>query len=253
MDPLEAYKLMAPYYRPLVKDRRHFQGQVSIVKELVKSINNHFPKILDAACGTGDVLALLAPDYKHIAGADGSPEMLSVAISDPGLEGIPLSYCKWENLPSFFMRSGQFDLVFILGNSIAHTKDRACFEDIVSAIHDGLTVGGIMAFDIRDWRLDKESGNYTESGRSTDHTRDLGPLDTARGKVGITDSCSYSSGRQHITYEVRGGNYSETFALSYLPVPCNDALDILTRTGFVDCRAKEYSGWPYVVLIGSKA
>jgi SAM-dependent methyltransferase len=241
---------MAHYYRALVKDRNHFQNQTAVVKRLVKYLSNPCHRILDAACGTGDVLALLASEYKHIAGVDGSPEMLTIAISDARLEGIPLSYCKWEHLPSFFMRQGQFDLIFLLGNSIAHVEDKAHFEHVVSIIHDGLTLGGIIAFDTRDWNLDEQSGNLVEPGRPVNCPRILGTFDVEGEIVEITDLCSYSDNRQYIKYKVQGDNWSDTFTLSYLPFSRNDALGVLTQSGFVDCKINRYPDWNYLVIVG---
>ena len=244
---------MSPYYRALVNEREHFQDQTAIVKELIKCINKPHPKILDAACGTGDVLALLASDYEYITGVDGSPDMLSIAISDPRLEGIPFSCCRWENLQSFFKRQGQFDLVFFLGNSIAHIEDENHLKEVVTIVYNGLNSGGILAFDIRDWAMDI-SGRLIEQGRPIDSPRILGTFKENEGKAfEITDQCSYSNGRQNIKYEVQGYDLSDTFVLSYLPFSCDIALDVLTQSGFIDCKTQKYPNWKYTVTIGSKS
>ena len=254
MKSLEAYKHMASYYRALVNEREHFQSQAAIVKELIKLINKPHPRILDAACGSGDVLALLASDYRHIAGVDGSPDMLSIAITDPRLEGISFSCCRWENLKFFFMRQEQFDLVFFLGNSIAHIEDRKSLKDIVSIVYNGLSSGGILAFDIRNWILDKESGKLIEQGRSISSPRNLGSFKNTEGKAfEITDQCSYSNGRQNIKYNIQGVNFSDDFTLSYLPFSCDDALDIIKQSGFDNYKTQVYPNWKYTVIIGFKS
>jgi len=249
---LQAYKRMARYCRALAKDREHFQNQTAVVKRLVKHLNKPCLRILDAACGTGDVLACLAQEYKYIVGVDGSPEMLTIAISDPRLKGVPLSYCEWENFPSFFMRQSPFDFVFFLGNSIAHIEDRARLEHVVSITHNNLTPGGIIAFDLRDWKWDKQSGSLVEPGRPVNCPRILGKFDVEGEIVEMTDLCSYSNGRQYITYKVQGDNWSDTFTLSYLPFSCDDALGVLTQSGFTDCKIKRYPDWTYPVVVGFK-
>jgi len=248
----EAYKHMARYFCVLADDREHFQGQAAVVERIADYIDNPCPKILDAACGSGGVLALLAEKYKFIAGADGSPEMLAIAISDHRLKGVPISRCEWEQFPSLFMRQGPFDLVFLLGNSIAHVEDMDCLGFIASTIHDNLAPGGVIAFDVRDWVLDERSGNLVQPNRSVDCSRTLGKFNVDGEMVEITDLCSYTDGRQYITYEVKGNKVSDSFTLSYLPFSCDDALKMLTDAGLTNCEAKRYPDWKYNVVLGFK-
>src|SRR5689334_4008265 len=85
-----SYARFAPCYVPMVRERKHFEKQVAVVKCLLGELGNSRakpPKVLDAACGTGDVLGMLAEDGNlSLAGADGSHEMISCALGNKSCE-----------------------------------------------------------------------------------------------------------------------------------------------------------------------
>jgi ubiquinone/menaquinone biosynthesis C-methylase UbiE len=77
-DIIDTYDRFAVHYRALLQPREHFRWQRELLLKLFR-FHGITPsaRILDAACGTGDVLADLNQlGFRNLMGIDGSAVML---------------------------------------------------------------------------------------------------------------------------------------------------------------------------------
>ena len=90
----------------------------------VLSLAERGTRILDCSYGIGMLALALARRAFKVVGSDGSKGMIEQAISAAAAAGlkIPLICSTWEELPKHLEH--QFDLVFCLGNSICHCRNR---------------------------------------------------------------------------------------------------------------------------------
>jgi SAM-dependent methyltransferase len=73
---------------------------------------------------------------------------------------IPLRCSTWENLPAHF--EDRFDLVFCLGNSIGHARNREEMLRSLEGMQAVLRNGGRLVIDSRNWeQLRKEKERFT--------------------------------------------------------------------------------------------
>ncbi|MGE7905410.1 class I SAM-dependent DNA methyltransferase [Peribacillus sp. NPDC094092] len=103
-------------------------------------------KVLDLACGTGEMTVELAQHGFEVTGVDLSDEMLLVANEKAVKLGlsIPLFQQNMAELEGL----GQFDCVTIFCDSLNYLRDE---EDIVrtfSRVHEHLKDGGLFLFDV---------------------------------------------------------------------------------------------------------
>ena len=102
--------------------REHFEAQVLLLDFISnrKGISKN-SRILDAACGTGDVvLEHNKKGFNKVSALDGSEVMLEQFPA----KSLPFSVecCNWKSLGKYFDRYGQFDFIYILGNSFPHLE-----------------------------------------------------------------------------------------------------------------------------------
>src|SRR5687767_99419 len=109
----EQYDALAPVYARLVPEAlRTPEGAAAAFAGWVEG-----PRVLDCACGTGELAAGLARRGFRVAGSDASPGMIERARRlDPS---VPFEVRRWEDL-----EEDEFDTVLCVGNSLAHAADR---------------------------------------------------------------------------------------------------------------------------------
>jgi len=118
--------------------------------------------ILDCSCGIGTLAVALAKLGYEVSGSDASLGMVEQAIQaakNANVE-IPLSCCPWEDLPVHFTE--RFDLIFCLGNSIGHTRNRQEMLRSLQGMRAVLSNGGKLVIQSRNWeQLRKEKTRFT--------------------------------------------------------------------------------------------
>lgn len=108
-------------------------------------------RILDCSCGIGTLAIPLARLGYQVSGSDASQGMVEQAIlaaKNRDLK-IPLICCTWADLPGHF--TDRFDLVFCVGNSIAHTRNRAEMLQSLAGMRAVLRNGGKLVIQSRNW------------------------------------------------------------------------------------------------------
>ena len=119
-------------------------------------------RILDCACGTGTFAIPLAKRGFAVSGSDASQGMVEqamLAARNAGLS-IPLHCCTWEDVPNRF--ADPFDLIFCLGNSIGHARDKEEMLRSLKGMRAVLKTGGKLVLDSRNWeQIRKEKTRFT--------------------------------------------------------------------------------------------
>jgi len=119
-------------------------------------------RILDCSCGIGTLAIALAKRGLDVSGSDGSHGMIeqaALASRNAGLS-IPLSCCAWADLPRHF--ADRFDLVFCLGNSIGHTRNRDEMLRSLEGMRAVLASGGKLVIQSLNWeQLRKDQKRLT--------------------------------------------------------------------------------------------
>jgi len=136
---------------------------------------NRVESILEVACGTGRLMALLESGGYRVTGLDLSPEML--ALARPRVNGVLVQRDMRE-----LEFSEEFDVVLCLGSSFTYMSTDHDALKALRGFHIALKPGGILVFDnfdarrfdperYRDWR---ESVYRVEGATITRRTRNRG-------------------------------------------------------------------------------
>ncbi|MFY0803702.1 class I SAM-dependent DNA methyltransferase [Peribacillus frigoritolerans] len=139
------YERFAYVYDELMKDAP-YEKWLMILTAKLEQYGIGGKKVLDLACGTGEMTVELAQHGFEVTGVDLSDEMLLVANEKAVKLGlsIPLFQQNMAELEGL----GQFDCVTIFCDSLNYLRDE---EDIVktfSRVHEHLKDGGLFMFDI---------------------------------------------------------------------------------------------------------
>ena len=141
----EQYDDLADVYDQLVPEPlRTPEGAAAAFAEWVEG-----PRVLDCACGTGQLAVGLALLGFEVKGSDASPGMVQRARQLG--TAVPFEVRRWEDL-----EEDEYDTVLCVGNSLAHAQDRVA---ALSGMRRAARDGGRLILTSRDWeRL--QSGDW---------------------------------------------------------------------------------------------
>ena len=161
-DVIRHYDRFASNYHWLYSDRA-LTGELALEENSdVLATAGTETRILDCSCGIGTLAIALAKRSFAVSGSDGSPQMVEQAVLASQRAGltIPLTCCTWDALGTHF--TDRFDLLFCLGNSIGHTRNRDQMLRALMGMRAVLTEGGALVIQSRDWeQLRKERRRLT--------------------------------------------------------------------------------------------
>jgi len=115
-------------------------------------------RILDAGCGTGRYAAEFAKRGFKTCGVDSSPELLAVAKGRDYGDGRVAEYLVADLLTVSFQKT--FDCVLcrgVLNDFVADASRRSIFRQFAN----WLRPGGILLFDVREWK--KSVARYSQN------------------------------------------------------------------------------------------
>ncbi|MES9736804.1 class I SAM-dependent DNA methyltransferase [Peribacillus frigoritolerans] len=153
------YERFAYVYDELMKDAP-YEKWLMILTAKLEQYGVGGRKVLDLACGTGEMTVELAQHGFEVTGVDLSDEMLLVANEKAVKLGlsIPLFQQNMAELEGL----GQFDCVTIFCDSLNYLRDE---EDIVktfSRVHEHLKDGGLFMFDIHSlYKMEEIFSDHT--------------------------------------------------------------------------------------------
>ncbi|WP_057911670.1 class I SAM-dependent DNA methyltransferase [Peribacillus muralis] len=139
------YERFAYVYDELMKDAP-YEKWLMILTAKLEQYGIGGRKVLDLACGTGEMTVELAQHGFEVTGVDLSDEMLLVANEKAVKLGltIPLFQQNMAELEGL----GQFDCVTIFCDSLNYLRDGADIVKTFSRVHEHLQDGGLFLFDV---------------------------------------------------------------------------------------------------------
>jgi SAM-dependent methyltransferase len=111
-------------------------------------------RVLDCACGTGQLAVGLALRGRRVTATDASPGMVARAAGLARGRGVAVAtdVCAWEELPARGWEEA-FDAVLCVGNSLTHAPGRAARRTALAAMASVLRRGGDLVVTSRNWEL----------------------------------------------------------------------------------------------------
>jgi SAM-dependent methyltransferase len=136
---MTAYDLLARHYDAVTGESA---TEAAFICSVLERRHNLAVNVLDVACGTGSITALLAGTYQ-VSGLDISPGMLAVA-REKLPEGTPLYLADMTR----FDLGVKFDAIVCAYQGINHLLSLASWRDFFGCAYKHLNDGGVLIFDI---------------------------------------------------------------------------------------------------------
>jgi SAM-dependent methyltransferase len=136
---MATYDLLAPHYDAVTGDAA---TEAAFVRGIIERRHSQAATLLDLACGTGGMTALLAAAYQ-VSGLDISPGMLAVAREKlPGETPLYLA-----DMTSFRLNV-TFDVILCAYQGINHLLSFPAWEKSFDRVYEHLHEGGMFVFDV---------------------------------------------------------------------------------------------------------
>jgi SAM-dependent methyltransferase len=136
---MAVYDLLAPHYDAVTGDPA---TEAAFIHDLIAGRHRQAATVLDVACGTGGITALLAGAYQ-VSGLDISPGMLAVAREKlPSLTPLYLA-----DMTSFRL-AASFDVIVCAYQGINHLLSMAAWKKSFDCAYEHLNRGGLFIFDV---------------------------------------------------------------------------------------------------------
>jgi len=136
---MAVYDLLAPYYDAVTGDSA---AEAAFIRGIIERRHPQAATLLDLACGTGGLTALLAGAYQ-VSGLDISPAMLAVARDKlPGRTPLYLA-----DMTSFRL-DARFDVIVCAYQGLNHLLSLAAWQSSFERACEHLNPGGLFVFDI---------------------------------------------------------------------------------------------------------
>lgn len=143
---MNAYRALARHYDTLTADV-DYPGWADFLEKLFKQSAIPVRTVLDLACGTGNLTAILAARGYEMIGADGSEEMLAQAAEkSDGISGIRPLFIR-QSMTELDLY-GTVDAVVCCLDSVNHLKGPGEFSKMLSRVKLFLAPGGVFIFDV---------------------------------------------------------------------------------------------------------
>lgn len=137
-----------------------YRGQGALLKSLIERYGGRFRLVLDLACGTGSLAAVLSRLGAEVIGVDGSREMLAQAAAKSGGETPPILYLcqEMEELDLY----GTVDATLCTLDSLNHLPGREALRRVFRRVRLFTEPGGLFLFDMNTpFKHESVLGNNT--------------------------------------------------------------------------------------------
>lgn len=117
-------------------------------------------RVLDCACGTGQLAVGLASRGLDVTASDASPGMVrrTQELARESDVSIETAVATWDELPDHF-DAASFDVVFCVGNSLGHAVGAAGRASALASMASMLSPGGRLVLNSRAWERVREGGS----------------------------------------------------------------------------------------------
>jgi len=136
---MATYDSLARHYDAVTGDSA---AEAGFVRGIVEQCHGRAGTLLDVACGTGGITALLAGAYQ-VSGLDISPGMLAVA-REKLPRGTPLYLADMTS----FRLDATFDVIVCAYQGVNHLLSPCAWKSFFDCAYDHLNDGGVLVFDI---------------------------------------------------------------------------------------------------------
>jgi len=136
---MATYDLLAPHYDAVTGDAA---AEAAFVRGIIERRHSQAVTLLDLACGTGGMTALLAGAYQ-VSGLDISPGMLAVAR-----QKLPSRTPLYQADMTSFILGIRFDVIVCAYQGVNHLLSLAAWQRCFDCAYDHLNEGGLFVFDI---------------------------------------------------------------------------------------------------------
>lgn len=143
---MSAYEALAGAYDALTADV-HYERRADYLEKLFKQSQIPVHTVLDLACGTGELTAILTERGYELIAVDGSPDMLAQAREKAvGLSGEPPVFLNQE-MPALDLY-GTVDAAVCCLDSINYLTSPKDVQKTFQRLHLFISPGGLLVFDI---------------------------------------------------------------------------------------------------------
>ncbi|MGN7399722.1 class I SAM-dependent DNA methyltransferase [Cytobacillus praedii] len=139
------YGKFAYLYDELMKDVP-YDKWVELVKNYVSEFHVNGNKILDLACGTGELSIKFAEEGFEVTGVDLSEDMLMVAQGKAADKEMNVQFYQ-QNMAEL-EGLGRFDVIGIFCDSLNYLQSEQEVLDTFSRVHEHLDDNGLFIFDV---------------------------------------------------------------------------------------------------------
>ncbi|MFD6439036.1 class I SAM-dependent DNA methyltransferase [Peribacillus sp. NPDC060186] len=139
------YERFAYVYDELMKDAP-YEKWLMILTAKLEQYGIDGRKVLDLACGTGEITVELAQHGFDVSGVDLSDEMLMVANEKAAKLGLSIPFFQ-QNMAEL-EGLGLYDCVTIFCDSLNYLREETDILKTFSRVHEHLKDGGLFLFDV---------------------------------------------------------------------------------------------------------
>ena len=136
---MATYDLLAPHYDAVTGDAA---TEAAFIRGMIERRHSQAVTLLDLACGTGGMTALLAGAYQ-VSGLDISPGMLAVAR-----QKLPGRTPLYQADMTGFRLGVRFDVIVCAYQGINHLLSLQAWKSTFDCVYEHLNEGGLFVFDI---------------------------------------------------------------------------------------------------------
>lgn len=156
---MESYSHLAEYYDMLMDDV-DYNRWCSFIEEIFQVYNIKPQRILDTACGTGNITIPMASKGYELWGVDISEEMLAVAESKARKQKRNIRFLHQDMADLSLNRS--FEAVLCMCDGVNYMIEEEGLLQYLGAAYEVLTPGGLFIFDVSsEYKLSAILGNNT--------------------------------------------------------------------------------------------
>lgn len=141
-----AFTAVAPHYDALMRDVP-YRSWVRYLHRLLDARKATPKRILDLACGTGNVSEILAEEGYEVVGVDLSEGMIDQARRKARKRSLPVEY-HVQDAARLELPGPAFDLCISLFDSLNYILDPDALASAISRVFAHLQPGGLFVFDV---------------------------------------------------------------------------------------------------------
>lgn len=142
----DQFTAIAPHYDALMRGVPYRQW-VKYLQQLLKERDAKPRRVLDLACGTGNVAEILAATGYEVTGVDLSHQMIDSARVKAAKKRLKIDYHE-QNAAHMKLPGPPFDLCVSLFDSLNYILDPADLRLAIERVYAHIAPGGLFIFDI---------------------------------------------------------------------------------------------------------